>query len=261
MCHQTCIDRSTCLMDVSVFLSVGKNILESGHWTKTQTVRVSSSFTCWWALTAVFHVQQPRHSIASGGVSRSGFSKSGFAKGAVKQGHLCYAVHSLLLLYCASLADECIFSRTWDLMKGGNIHRHSSLSLPWCFCFLFLSHFKVLNLFPHIRVCHSLLCQHTKQTDKLLPQKKEKKLYFSFSALGCQRKAAVISQLSSYGLFLFLLGLSVLLLIGGPTQDADWTDKSNWRTPCHCSQPRLSTLSRVVLWALQLTMSPKCFRT
>lgn len=141
-------------------------------------------------------------------MSRSDFSKSSFAKGVVKQGHLCYAVHSLLLLYCTSLADECIFNRTGDLMKGANIQRHSSLSLPSCFCFPFSSHFKLLNLFPHIRVCHSLLCQHTKQTDKLLPQKKEKKLFsFSFSALDCQRKAAGISQLSSYGLFLFLLGL------------------------------------------------------
>lgn len=129
-------------------------------------------------LTAVFHVQQPRHSAAPEGVSRSGFSRSGFAKGVVKQGHLCYAVRSLPLLYCASLADECIFNRIWDLMKGANIHRHSSLSLPWCCCFPFSSHFKVLNLSPDIRVCHSLMCQHTKPTDKLLLQKKEKKLFF-----------------------------------------------------------------------------------
>lgn len=174
MCHQSCIDRSTCVMYLPVFLSVGRNTLEFGHCTKTQPVRVSSSFTCWWALS--------QYSSAPEGGSRSDFSKSGFAKGVIKQGHLCYAVHSLLLLYCTSLADECIFNRTRDLMKGANTQRHSSLSLPWCFCFLFSSHFKLLNLFPHIRVCHSLLCQHAKQTDKLLPQKKDKELFFFHSA-------------------------------------------------------------------------------
>lgn len=58
-------------------------------------------------------------------------------------------------------------------MKGAspNIHRLSSLRLPWCCCFAFLSNFKLLILSSRFRICHSLLFQHTKQTDKLLPQK------------------------------------------------------------------------------------------
>ena len=104
----------------------------------------------------------------------SGFSKSGCANRIVKQGHLCCTVHSPLLLYCTSLADKCILNRTGDLMKGTNpdMHRLSSLGLPWCCCFHFLSDFELLILSSYFRVCHSLLFQPTKPTGKLLPQKK-----------------------------------------------------------------------------------------
>lgn len=173
--------------------------------------------------------------------------------------------------YWAPLPDKCMSNRTWDLMKGAspNIHRLSSLRLPWCCCFAFLSNFKLLILSSRFRVCHSLLFQHTKQTDKLLPQKQHFFVLVCFffyfiittkwlSKMACEWKGYAWGEkkgniwrrewgknsqtlecprLESVScplrISIPVFAWALCNTINEVPQDACWTGKASWRPPCH----------------------------